>query len=131
MSIQAGQAMTLKRVLTQADFDRFAALSGDDNPIHVDAAFAAGTRFGKTVAHGMFLYGLVCGALAQGFPGGVQIEQQLVFPTPAYAGEEVTIRLEVVEGQPGAGRARLATRITRPGGEVACEGETLVDWSKT
>jgi len=129
--MQVGQVIIVKRVLTQEDFNRFAALSGDDNPIHVDAAFAARTRFEKTVAHGMFLYGIICGALAQGFPGGAQLEQQLMFPTPAYAGEELTIRLEVVETQPEARRARLTTLITRPGGEVACEGETLVDWSET
>jgi len=41
---------------TQADFDAFAAVSGDDNPIHVDPEFSAHTRFGRTVAHGMLLY---------------------------------------------------------------------------
>nr|HMN66206.1 MaoC/PaaZ C-terminal domain-containing protein [Burkholderiaceae bacterium] len=49
-----------KRVVTQRDFDRFAALSRDDNPIHCDPGFARGTHFGATVAHGMFLYGLIC-----------------------------------------------------------------------
>ncbi|MGZ3427312.1 MAG: MaoC/PaaZ C-terminal domain-containing protein, partial [Polyangia bacterium] len=51
--------VSARRRVTQADFDRFARLSGDDNPIHVDAAFAARTRWGKTLAHGMMLYSLV------------------------------------------------------------------------
>jgi len=34
------------------DFDRFARLTGDDNPIHCDPVFAATTHFGATVAHG-------------------------------------------------------------------------------
>src|SRR5690606_41700541 len=60
---EAGASATLrgnrvKRVVTQRDFDRFASLSRDDNPIHCDPAFASGTHFGATVAHGMFLYGL-------------------------------------------------------------------------
>ena len=55
----------MTRVLTQGDFDRFAALSRDDNPIHCDPVFARGTHFGATVAHGMFLYGLICGALSR------------------------------------------------------------------
>ena len=46
-------------VFTQRQFDEYARLSGDDNPIHVDAAFAAGTRFGRTVAHGMFLFSVL------------------------------------------------------------------------
>ena len=50
MEIKPGSTATLvRRTFAQRDFDRFAALSGDDNPIHVDAAFAARTRFGRTV----------------------------------------------------------------------------------
>ena len=44
---------------TQDAFDRFAALSGDDNPIHVDPDFSARTRFGRTVSHGMLIYSRV------------------------------------------------------------------------
>jgi acyl dehydratase len=50
------------KTFTQAEFDAFARLSGDDNPIHVDPEFSARTRFGRTVAHGMLLYGVNCGA---------------------------------------------------------------------
>jgi len=56
--------------LTQRDFDRFAELSGDDNPIHVDPAFAARTRFQKPVAQGMLLYGLICRAIGLLLPTG-------------------------------------------------------------
>lgn len=53
--LQVGQTESLRRVFTQTDFIRFAALSGDDNPIHVDPDFSAQTKFGQAVAHGMFL----------------------------------------------------------------------------
>ena len=53
MPLESGQAATLRRRFSQADFDRFARLSGDDNPIHVDPRFAARTRFGRTVAHAL------------------------------------------------------------------------------
>ena len=46
---------------SQADFHRFARLSGDHNPIHVDPDYAAGTRFGATVSHGMLLFSAVRG----------------------------------------------------------------------
>ena len=97
LPLQTGQIDSVKRVFSQADFDRFAALSGDDNPIHVDPEFSAQTKFGRTVAHGMFLYSAVCSVLGSRLPGPgtVQLEQELMFPSPTYAGEEVTIQLEV------------------------------------
>jgi len=82
------------RVVTQRDFDRFAALSHDDNPIHCDEAFARGTHFGATVAHGMFLYGLICGALTRELATPWwPVAQTLMFPAPTFAGDAVTVRL--------------------------------------
>ncbi|WP_417767729.1 MaoC/PaaZ C-terminal domain-containing protein [Stappia sp.] len=77
---------------TQADFDAFADLSGDDNPIHVDPAFSARTRFGRTVSHGMLLYSRVWALLGARHPGRRHAMQSLMFPNPAYAGEELAIR---------------------------------------
>lgn len=77
----------------QADFDRFARLSGDDNPIHVDAAFAARTGFGRTVAHGMLLYSRVWALIVAARPGGRHVSQSLMFPAPAYADEELAITI--------------------------------------
>ncbi len=54
---QVGDKVTVRRRLSQDDFLAFARLSGDENPIHTDALFSARTRFGRPVAHGMFLYG--------------------------------------------------------------------------
>jgi acyl dehydratase len=56
---------TTQRVLLQTDFDRFARLSHDDNPIHCDPDFAAKSHFGATVAHGMMLYSCICKALTE------------------------------------------------------------------
>jgi len=81
-----GQTFSEKHLLAQDEFDRFAALSGDDNPIHVDPEFSARTRFGKTVAHGMFLYSLICGVLAKHLPNASQVGQDLMFPAPSYVG---------------------------------------------
>jgi acyl dehydratase len=128
---EVGQVATAKRVLRQEDFDRFAALSGDDNPIHVDPQFSARTRFGKTVCHGMLLYGLICGVLSRHFPGVQSVEQDLMFPNPAFVDDEVTVRVEVIQVQPQERLARLEARITRGDGEVVCQGQTLVRWEAT
>jgi acyl dehydratase len=101
-----------QRVLLQADFDRFATLTGDDNPIHCDPAFAAQSHFGATVAHGMLLYGCICKALTEQIgPGVVQLEQTLMFPNPTYVGDCLHVGLQV-EAET-ASVLDIATEITR------------------
>ncbi len=122
--MQVGDTFTHKHILAQDEFNRFARLSGDDNPIHVDPEFSARTRFGKTVAHGMFLYSLVCGALAKNFPNASQVSQGLMFPAPSFVGEEITISARVLDMS--ADTVRVETIITRPNGEIGLQGETML-----
>lgn len=93
---------------TQAEFDAFARISGDDNPIHVDPEFSARTRFGRTVSHGMLIYARLWALLGQVRPGAVQRLQSLMFPAPSFAGEP--LRLELRE-TPEGHLAMTATRI--------------------
>lgn len=85
----ATEEFSARWVPTQADFDAFAELSGDDNPIHVDAEFSARTRFGRTVSHGMLLYSRLWALLRQRYPEHRHEMQALMFPNPAYAEEEL------------------------------------------
>jgi acyl dehydratase len=145
MEMKPGASATVLRTFSQRDFDRFAVLSGDDNPIHVDPAFAARTRFGRTVAHGMLLYSAISAALAYAHEkpdrsspstelrrpvrfgaGDDQLEQELMFLTPTYVGEEVAICLEVTAVDEARGTAELVTNVVRPGGEFACQGRAVV-----
>ena len=58
-----GQSARLVRVLTQADIQAFALVSGDVNPAHVDPAYAEGTRFHGVIAHGMWGGALISSVL--------------------------------------------------------------------
>ena len=114
------------RVFTQADFDRFAALSGDDNPIHVDPAFSAETRFGRTVAHGMLLYAALWGLVRRHYPGAVQETQDLMFPAPTYAGETMRLEVDLLD-RPAPDRLDLAVRVVAAAdGTVTLDGRTRV-----
>jgi acyl dehydratase len=126
--LKVGQTVTTKRIFTQADFDRFAKLSGDDNPIHVDPAFSARTKFGRTVCHGMLLYSAICQVLSEKLPGpgAVQLEQSLMFPSPTFTGEEMSIRLKVLEIEAEDGTAVIETSISHADGRLACQGQTTV-----
>ncbi|WP_421979642.1 MaoC family dehydratase [Roseibium sp.] len=86
---------------TQGDFDAFARLSGDDNPIHVDPVFSARTRFGRTVSHGMLLYTRAFACLETLYPGRRHEVQTLMFPNPSYAGEELALSFAEDPDQPG------------------------------
>jgi acyl dehydratase len=123
-----GDTFSTERTLTQADFDAFAALSGDDNPIHVDPAFAARSRFGRTVSHGMLLYGLICAALAEAAPGAAHAAQELVFPAPTFAGEPLRIALRAAEHDREGRPALVEATITRPDGELTCRATTILTW---
>ncbi|SPA37160.1 putative oxidoreductase [Cupriavidus taiwanensis] len=117
------------RVLSQRDFDRFAALSRDDNPIHCDPAFARGTHFGATVAHGMLLFSLLCAHSARQLPGpALPVAQTLMFPAPAFAGDAVQFGLSA---QPAsAGLAAYATTVSCAAGSGHAPRVTAVGESR-
>ncbi|MHA7776602.1 MaoC family dehydratase [Roseibium sp. M-1] len=126
LSADAQERTTFTWTPRQADFDAFAKLSGDDNPIHVDPEFSARTRFGRTVSHGMLLYTRVFAHLQAIYPGRPQQMQTLMFPNPAYADEELAfsftecatepdlIEIEIARSEDGAvtlaGSCKLGVR---------------------
>lgn len=124
--LKLGQGALLRKTFAQEHFDRFAELTGDRNPIHVDQESAARTPFGKTVAHGMLLYGLIGGVLGTQLPGPgtVQLRQELSFFNPTFAGDELTILVWVSERDEP--RVRLSTIAAKQDGTIACQGETVV-----
>lgn len=128
MKVQSGQAATFKCSFTQKDFDRFADLTGDNNPIHVDPEFSARTRFGKTVAHGMLLYSTICRVLSTQYPGPglLQIKQEMMFQNPTYTDTQITVTLKVTDFQPARQLVNMSTVIGLPDGKLACDGSTQI-----
>jgi acyl dehydratase len=118
--------IVLEKVLTQSDFDAFAELSGDDNPIHVDEVFSAKTRFGRTVSHGMLLSTILRGLLGKLVPGGRQLEQKLMFPSPTFAGD--AMRFAVIRRSDDGRHVVAELNCERiEDGVITCAGEaTLV-----
>ncbi len=113
-----------QRLVTQEDINRFAMVSGDTNPIHIDPVAAAATRFGRTIAHGMLLYGHIRAVLRELAPTAIQQQQTLSFTNPVFAGDEVQIVVEVIEERDD--QLRCAVSVARPDGKIACSGETTL-----
>lgn len=103
--------------LSQSDFDVFARLSGDDNPIHTDPVYAASTHFGATVSHGMLLFSCLRAVIDRYFPGTRLQEQSLVFTNPAYADQLLTLHLQI--GADEEGMTALHVDVLRPD-ELSC-----------
>lgn len=110
-------------LLSQSDFDAFAELSGDANPIHVDPKFAADTVFGATVSHGMLLFTRLRGALERHYPGCRLIGQDLVFRHPAYADSPLRLVLTPRACPPGEPLLSLGAEIIRDDGQPCLEGD--------
>jgi 3-hydroxybutyryl-CoA dehydratase len=102
----------------------FAALSGDDNPLHLDDAYAAETMFDGRIAHGMLAGSIVSAALAS-LPGDiVYLSQDLSFERPVRVGDEVVASVEVCELL-GGDQIRVSTTASVDGKNVLT-GEAIV-----
>lgn len=97
-----GDCATFSRTLTENDLILFAAVSGDVNPLHLDADYAEGTAFKGRIAHGMWSGALISAALATTLPGPgtIYLEQNLAFRLPVKLGDALTVKLTVVEKLP-------------------------------
>lgn len=117
----------LKKHFSQADIVRFAAVSGDDNPLHLDPGFAAATIFGGTIAHGFLAVSLISAVIGTRLPGAgtIYLSQTVSFKAPVRPDDEVTARVEVAEILAEKRRVRLLTDC-RVGGKLVLNGEAWV-----
>lgn len=116
----------VRRTLTQADFDAFAALSGDNNPIHVDPEFSARTRFGRTVSHGVLLYSILRGVAEKLVPGARQTRQLTKFSAPTYADEPMLFSAMVLSDN-GKTAHITCEAVREEDGTKTCEMETWLE----
>ena len=126
--LQVGQAAEMAKTVTEADIALFAGVTGDFNPVHVDAVAAAQSRFGERIAHGMLSAGFISAVIAMRLPGpgSIYLSQSLRFTKPVRIGDTVTTRVEVVEVMSPKRRLRLATVCRNQNGETVVEGEAVV-----
>jgi acyl dehydratase len=123
--VSVGDRIEFSKSLTEEEVGVFADASGDTNRLHLDDEFAEGTRFGRRIAHGTLVSGLISAALAR-LPGlTIYLSQDLQFLGPVDIGERVTAICEVVEDL-GDGRYRLTTVVEDEDGETVIDGEAIV-----
>jgi 3-hydroxybutyryl-CoA dehydratase len=125
--LSVGLRATMVRTVTDEDIRGFAAVSGDINPLHLSDEFAAKTRFGHRIAHGLYTLSLVSAVLGTRLPGpgGVYLSQTSNFRAPVKLGDTVTSTVEVVELVAKGRRCRLACKA-EVDGELVLDGEAVV-----
>lgn len=122
-----GQSESLMRTVMERDVSLFADLSGDANPIHLCDRYAANTKFGQRIAHGMLTASLISALLGTKLPGpgAVYLSQTLTFLAPVKIGDVVIARVEIAELVVERRRARLFCECVVDGKPVL-EGEAWV-----
>ena len=123
-----GDSASMVRIVGRDDIDLFAAVSGDTNPAHLDASFAAGDIFGHVVAHGMWTGALVSAALGTRLPGPgtIYLGQDLRFCKPVVPGDTVTVTVTVREKRPEKNIVLLDTICTNQRDEEVLTGIATV-----
>ncbi|WP_430914022.1 bifunctional enoyl-CoA hydratase/phosphate acetyltransferase [Methylobacterium sp. sgz302541] len=123
-----GETASLTREVSPDDIKLFAAVSGDVNPAHLDAQYAAGDVFGHVVIHGMWTAALISTLLGTELPGPgtIYLGQDLRFRKPVAPGDTITATVAVREKRPEKRIVLLDTRCTNQHGEEVLSGTATV-----
>jgi len=126
--IAIGESASAVRIVRPVDIELFAAVSGDANPAHLDAAFAAGDPFGHVVAHGMWTAALVSAVLGTKLPGPgtIYLGQDLRFLKPVTPGDTVTATVTVRSKEASKRTVVLDTACSNQRGETVLSGTATV-----
>jgi 3-hydroxybutyryl-CoA dehydratase len=118
----------MARTIGAAEVEAFAALSGDANPLHVDEAYAAKSRFGKRIAHGTIAIAMISAVLGNRYPGPgtIYVRQDVVFKRPVFLGDTVTAVVEAIAYRADRGLLTLRTSCVNGSGELVIDGEAVV-----
>ncbi len=125
--LSVGQSAELTRTVGEADIVAFADVTGDTNPVHLDADYAATTSFGQRIAHGMLSAGYISAVLGTQLPGpgAVYLSQSLKFKRPVKIGDAVTASATITEINEAKAQVTLAT-VCKVNGKAVVDGEAVV-----
>ncbi len=126
--ISLGQKKQFKVVVTESMLGKFAELSGDYNPLHMDENYAKTTSFKKRVCHGLLLTSFFSQLVGMHIPGknALYLSQSVKFISPCFIGDEVTVEGMVLDKSIATRIITLQTIISNSSGNHLIEGEAKV-----
>ena len=124
-TVSVGDVARFSKAISDDDVEAFAEITGDTNRVHLDEAYAAETRFGERIVHGILANGLISAALAR-LPGlTIYLSQESSFLAPLSIGERVTATCEIVDDL-GEGKFRIETTVSDGDETTVLEGDAVV-----
>ena len=133
-AVAVGQSVMLHHTVTEQDVQRFVELSGDDNPHHTDAAFAAQTRFGQRIAHGALLIAYVSAAFTRYVERWMDRDVPVVsygydrirFIKPVLFGDEIAVEHTIAEIDAADAKLFADVKITNQRNELVAVARHLM-----
>jgi 3-hydroxybutyryl-CoA dehydratase len=127
-SIKVGDEASLARTITEAHIVNYAGISGDMNPLHVDAEYAAHSMFKERIAHGMLVAGLISAVLGTQLPGpnSIYLGQDLKFMAPVMIGDTITVMVTVTSKRDEKRIIKLRTTACNQRGEMVIDGNAVL-----
>jgi 3-hydroxybutyryl-CoA dehydratase len=125
--LEIGMEASFAKTVSASDILAFAEVTGDRNPVHLDAAYAAKTIFKEPIAHGMLTAGYISAVFGMELPGpgAIYVSQTLNFRGPVKIGDRVIAKVRVVELYPAKRRARFES-VCVVDGKPVLEGEAVL-----
>jgi 3-hydroxybutyryl-CoA dehydratase len=125
--LEVGMEASFAKTVSESDIVAFAEVTGDKNPVHLDAAYAARTIFKEPIAHGMLTAGYISAVFGMELPGpgAIYVSQTLNFRGPVKVGDRVVAKVRVLELYPAKRRARFES-VCMVDGKPVLEGEAVL-----
>lgn len=122
--LEIGQSASYERTVSEEDIVRYAEVSGDDNPVHLDEEFASKTLFKGRIAHGMLGAGFISTVVGTKLPGNgsIYISQSLKFRAPVRIGDTVVTTATVKSIDKERKRVTMET-VCAIGDKIVIDGE--------
>ena len=127
-SIKIGDEASLARTITEAHIVNYAGITGDMNPLHVDAEYAAHSMFKERIAHGMLMAGLISAVLGTQLPGpnSIYLGQDLKFMAPVMIGDTIKVVVTVTGKRDEKRIITLRTTARNQRGEMVVDGNAVL-----
>ena len=129
MEYKIGEKTCVKKTITEPDIMKFAEVSGDYNPVHIDQKIAEKSVFGNRIAHGFLVGSIISNAIGMELPGPgtIYMEQDMKFLKPVFIGDTVTAVIEVADIiNEKKNILKLSTIVTNQKSEKVIDGYAVV-----
>lgn len=130
MILKVGDSFEIVKTFSKDEVEKFAELSQDNNPVHLDEIYAKSTIFKRCVIHGAFIssyFSTILGTKLPG-PGTIYLSQTTRFLKPVFINDQIKIRVEVTEIRANKAVAILRTYCVNNDNELIVDGEAVVKY---